>query len=814
MDQGTSFPGMGNEIGRSYVARKITLWGIVQGVGFRPFVAKLADRMGVLGEVRNTGGLVEIWVTDTPARIEAFLSALLEKKPAPAEIVHIKQEDAPFRLFDSFAILDSGEGDDEAAIIPADLSICPDCLSEFADPANPRYHHPFISCMICGPRYSIIDRIPYDRQNTSMDSFPMCDFCKGEYENRSDRRYHAQTISCHHCGPMLKVHWNGTEPASLKSEDPISLAASLILNGKIIAVKGVGGYNYICSPFQEQTVKDLRRLKGREEKPFAVMFRDRDQIRQRCMISPEEERLLLSNAKPIVLLEKRGEEQNQAGLQDFCEDTCRTSRFIGAFLPSMALHHRLLDLCGPLIVTSANRADVPIIKDEEEIFAVTDPLLSAVFYHDREIRIRLDDSVVRVIDGQPQMIRRSKGYAPMPLFLNRKAEAGQLPKEAMVLAVGGQLKSAFCLSKGPFAYVSQYFGDLDTEEAFAHYKENVERLEDLLRIRPNLVACDLHPHYRTTMFAESQGIPLLRVQHHHAHVASVMAEHDLTGPVLGVSMDGTGYGPDGTIWGGEFLLCEGETYERVGHLATIPMLGGDSSMKEGWKSAMCYLHHILSRPEESSPEQKSTLFEHLFNHPLTKDSRYELVKAGLTHRINAIESSSMGRLFDAVAAFLEIHDINRYEGECAIRLENAATAAYEAGLDPYPLAWNVTQDRQVDAGNLFLGLAQGRNLGVDTGSLALGFHVAVAQMIHTICEEVREERNVRKVALTGGVFQNKLVMDLTLARLREAGFMVYYNVSVGPNDGGICLGQVYLGMKHLEKEESYVHCNTRTGSRV
>ncbi|MDD3169424.1 MAG: carbamoyltransferase HypF, partial [Eubacteriales bacterium] len=620
---------------------KIKIWGIVQGVGFRPFVAKLADRCGTKGEVLNIGGLVDIVLTDTSTRIDAFIQALKTEKPVPAEIVHIKTEEQELREFSGFTILDSNEGDDEAAMIPADLSICPDCLAELQEEKNPRYMHPFISCMVCGPRYTIIDKIPYDRENTAMLDFPMCAFCHSEYTDRLDRRFHAQTISCHDCGPMLEYRLTGKKEAQREAASvgmiginadqrimdravtPTAWAAMQILQGRIIALKGVGGYNFVCSPFKGEAVNNLRRLKIREEKPFAVMFRDVEQIREYCHVSAEEDALLLSNAKPIVLLERKPSPDNvqhkRNDAKEISREVYKTSRFIGAFLPSMGVQYMLINICGPLIMTSANFSEMPIIKDEEEMFALQESLgweengeklLSAVFYNRRKIRVRLDDSVARVIDGQPQMIRRSKGYAPVPLYINNK-----LTKRDMILATGGQLKAAFSLSKGPFAYVSQYFGDLDSREAGQIYEENIERMEELFRIKPGLIVSDLHPRYYTTGCAEKlarmRGIPHLKVQHHHAHVASVMAEHDLREPVIGVSFDGTGYGTDGAIWGGEFLICEDTDFRRAGHLEYIRMLGGDSSMKEGWKSAFSYLHHyrkyserqelqsILSEPEDA-----------------------------------------------------------------------------------------------------------------------------------------------------------------------------------------------------------------------
>ncbi len=766
---------------------RIRIWGIVQGVGFRPFIAKLADRLGIPGEVRNIGGLVEIAATADPARMDAFLAAIRTEKPLPAEIVHIKVEAMEHRAFAGFTIVHSTAGEKEAPMLPADLAICPDCLREMREKGNPRHLHPFISCMACGPRYSIIDRVPYDRENTAMVDFPMCEFCQSEYSDRKDRRYHAQTISCHDCGPVLLCRVREKESGNKDVDggkiekqvmEPLQLASRLLDRGDIIALKGVGGYYFVCSPFQEAAVKALRRLKIREEKPFAVMFRDMAAIKAYCDVSEAEEKLLLSNAKPIVLLARRPDLAASIHAEVY-----KTSRFIGAFLPGMGLQYLLAERCGPLIMTSANLSERPIIKDDQEMFALweekADPFFAGVFYNERQIRIRLDDSVARVIDSQPQMIRRSKGYAPTPLYI-----ANTLAEDDAIFAAGAQLKSAFSLSRGSFAYVSQYFGDLDGRENFAVYEENLERMEALFRIRPQLAVSDLHPLYETTKFAEryaaARGIAWIKVQHHHAHIASVMAEHDVKGKILGVGFDGAGYGNDGTVWGGEFLLCEGMDFDRFAHLEPIEMLGGDGSMKEGWKSALCYGHRYL----EGLPR-------HLGNDP-----RWPLVKAGLENRINTIASSSMGRLFDAVAAFCGIHDTNRYEGECAIQLENWAARALQARIKPFKMEF-AYKGGKVSPGPVFAAMAEALAAGVDPAAVALGFHDAVAEMILAVAEKVREEKCVCQVALTGGVFQNKILMEKTLALLRKAGFAVYYNISVAPNDNGICLGQNYIGMAYL-----------------
>ena len=772
-------------------SERIKLWGIVQGVGFRPYVAKTSAQLGMKGQVLNIGGLVEITVTDMPLRITEFIDTLIKNKPVPAEIVHIKRESVSYREFDSFTIIKSGAGDDEAAMLPSDLAICPDCLQELYDSENPRYRHPFISCMVCGPRYTIIDRIPYDRENTSMVDFPMCSFCESQYTALNDRRYHAQTISCHECGPQLiwkenqhhapdsgidQISGSGDfSSASCKAahirRDAAVLdhAAEILRSGGVIAFKSVGGYNMLADPLNDEAVTRLRKIKNREAKPFAVMFRDTDQIKEFCFVNDTEEKLLNSSARPIILLEHR----------DLPYDEIRRSRFIGSFLPSFAAQYMLLDKISPLIFTSANLSDMPMIKDESEMEAMmaANPLIDGMIYNTRQIRVRADDSVVRVIDDQPQMIRRSKGYVPVPLYID-SAPSGK----TMIFAAGSQLKNSFALTKGPFTYISQFFGDMDTVENQQLYENNVSRLKELFRVRPEAVVCDMHPLYYTTVFAEKyaaeNGLPLIKVQHHHAHVASVMAENDLKGKVIGVSFDGTGYGTDGHIWGGEFFLCENGDTKRMSHLKYIDMIGGDSSVKDARRSALSYIHafengYMSADPPGADIEGSREIAvdisdiiaygrERLLSMPDAK-----LVTAALRSGINTVKSSSMGRLFDGVSSLLGIKDHNDYEGQCAIMLEDAAAFAQKhPGADP-------------------------------ASDLALAFHQSVIDMIIDQCMTIRDESGASQVALTGGTFQNKILMEGVLKKLRSRGFSPYYNISVSPNDGGIALGQAYVAMHRL-----------------
>ena len=790
----------------------IKIWGIVQGVGFRPFVSKLANSMGLKGRVRNLGGLVEILLTDTEDQIELFIKELNKNKPTPAEIVHIEQTTVDNLSFDDFVIEDSMSSEEGAVMIPSDLAICDDCIKEIYNPEGRRYEHPFNSCMICGPRYSIIQEVPYDRENTTMMEFEMCPACKKEYTDINNRRFHAQTISCHDCGPYLDFDLDNEQKVDSTKEISASqvdqeVAEKQKRHGKIdalgvnqqnneiiikkaiehinsegiIALKGTGGYYFACSAFSDAACVDLREIKKREEKPFAVMFRNLEQIREFCICSDYEEELLKSNARPIVLLEGSN--------NGISEKVSTTSRYIGAFLPSIALQYLILDKTGPLVMTSANISSQPMIIEDSlmeealtqinETRRLDNKAEILMLSNQREILTRLDDSVVRVIDNKPQMIRRSKGYAPVPIFVNFDEQVNTNKKN--ILATGGQLKSAFALTKGNFAYISEFLSDLESVENTDVYEERVVKLEKLLQIKPKVIVCDMHPSYYTTKFAkalvEKDKLELIMVQHHHAHIASVMAEHDIKGKILGFSFDGTGYGTDGNIWGSEMLLCEGTEFQRLGHMEYISMLGGDSSMKEAWKSCFSYLIAFELEKYRSKP-----------------DPRFDIVKAALANNINSIKSSSMGRLFDAVASLLEIQHENTYEGECAIMLENLAAKALNDDIKPYSMKFEIDNDNKYSAKPIFECIIKGMKKRVYIESLALGFHLAVAELICDLAMRNRNSIGIQQIALSGGVFQNKILMEATLKLLRNDGFKVYYNISVPPNDGGICLGQVYIGI--------------------
>jgi hydrogenase maturation protein HypF len=742
----------------------ITVFGIVQGVGYRPFVAGLAEEAGISGFVRNCGGIVEISASGNPQNLQKFTERLRREAPDGAFVLRVEVQEAEEEKFDGFHIAESGKrpaSSSEPPLIPPDLPMCEECSHELEDPENRRYRYPFISCASCGPRYSIITGLPYDRPQTTMREFPMCSACEKEYTR--GRRRHAQTISCHDCGPQLL--YCGADGKKCEKEEALRLAAQLLKNGAVLALKGVGGYQFVCSPFLPKAVERLRLLKGREKKPFAVMFPSVSSVRECCEVSSEEEKLLRSAARPIVLLRKAAE--------IFCPSVSGDSRFIGAFLPYTGLHQILTKECGPLIATSANLTTEPILVRDVDVFAMKSPYLDGVLYNTREILNPLDDSVSRVFRGKPQLIRRSRGYVPLPILLDK-------PAKRAVFAAGGDLKSCFCLLSGDRAYLSQYFGDLESFGVQKNYREGIARMEQIFGITPAMVACDLHPRYFSSQLAQSEAERLglskpVAVQHHHAHAASVMAEHHLKS-CIGVVFDGTGYGTDGTVWGGEFLLCRGAAFERAGCLSGITLCGGDEAAKNAAQTADCY--------RIAAGETKGG------SHALP------LVSAAVAGGINTFTSSSMGRLFDAAAAIFGIRERNSYEGECPIALENAATSALAKGKKPYPFRFRISQDESghltADQADFARQMIHASEIGVDAESAALGFHLAVAEMAENICLKIRERTGENRVALSGGVFANLLLSDECFNRLEKDGFKVYTNQIVPSNDGGISLGQAWI----------------------
>ncbi|MBQ8525489.1 MAG: carbamoyltransferase HypF [Clostridia bacterium] len=746
--------------------KKITVTGLVQGVGFRPFVQREAEKFSLTGTVKNTGGIVEILADGTDEALEKFIQCLSLNAPAESIIESISVEDVQcVDEHDSFEIISSDDfsSDRVMPVIPADIATCDTCLTEMLDPGNRRFMHPFISCTVCGPRYSIIKKLPYDRHNTLMDKFPMCASCAGEYDDTSDRRCYAQTVACNDCGPVLEY----MSEYALSDMSPIENAARDIQNGGIVAVKDIGGYHFACSAFDEKAVTTLRELKGREKKPFAVMFGSVDEIREYAAVSPLEEKELLSPARPIVLVEK---------IRDFSVQVCGISGSIGAFLPCNPVQHMLIKTCGPLVMTSGNFSDRPIIIENKEIFDIynNNKKLTGVLHHNRDIMTPLDDSIVRVVSGRIQLVRRGRGYTPLPV--------GVADLDKSVFAAGGDMKSSFCIASGRNAYMSQHMGDLDEQSNADVYLYNTERLKKLTGIEPEIYAADPHPLYRSREIAEEHGRRVAYVQHHIAHAASVIAEHGIEGDALCFSFDGTGYGDDGTVWGGEVFEYRKGVFSRCEHLAPVEMTGGDNISKDAGAAADCYLIDAGFEPR-------------------CKDGA--LIKAAISMHINTVKSSSMGRLFDGVCAMLGICDYNDYEGLCATMLEVMAGQADKA----YPLALPV-EDGLFATDKLIKQIKEAADKGIDTSEIALGFHNAIINAV----AETAKKHNIKSIALSGGVFMNRILTEGCIDRLTAEGFQVYINQQVPTNDGGIALGQAFAAVKsYISKKELHKNVCSSTG---
>ena len=769
----------------------LVVTGLVQGVGFRPFVEREAKRFGLTGSVLNSGGAVHIVVRADLSVVQKFMEHIRNNAPRGSMILDIsveakeeqRGEPGEKKEDSGFFILPSDEQNRGYPILPPDVSVCEDCIREMEDPKDRRYAYPFISCVSCGPRYSILNRIPYDRKTTTMDVFSMCPDCREEYGG-TGRRHHAQTISCHVCGPQL-IYWEGER--RLEKKAAMEAVIRRIRDGGIVAAKGIGGYQYICRADEKATILRLRRIKGREEKPFAVMFPEQKEVEQYCICEEEERRLLKSSAAPIVLLKKR------AGGKQFLDEVAGNSPYVGAFLPNTPFHVLLTKACGPLIVTSANDSGEPMIWKEEGDWKGKLSKADGIASHGRVINGPLDDSVTAVTDGHIRMIRRGRGYVPLPIW-----DLG--PEAPEIFAAGGDLKACFALAAKDRIYPGTYLGDLESGAVQDHYRWEKERMERLLTIHPKIYVCDKHPGYFSSVLAKEwsrrQGLRCMEVQHHHAHAASVMAEHHLTHGI-GVTFDGTGYGEDGTIWGGEFLLCRDETFTRMGYLRPVPICGGDASAKHAWQTAVCYL-------EEAGVSRK--FWMSVLGWAEEKQREIALLLAARSQGIQTVPSSSMGRLFDAAAAILGIGTENGYEGACAVGLEGAAKQAMETGEAPYPLVLPMTDGGEAvtfDTRELIRACFQAvLEQKCTLGGLALGFHRAVAASVLEGCRRIREKTGECAVLLGGGVFANRILLEACIECLREDGFLVYWNQQVPGNDGGLAVGQAYLAKLKYGREET------------
>jgi hydrogenase maturation protein HypF len=758
--------------------RAITIRGIVQGVGFRPFVHALASRHALGGFVRNHSGSVGIEVEGESGLLDRFCADLTREPPPLAEIADLTWESRRPLGERDFRIEPSTVESSHPVFISPDVATCEDCLAELFDPRGRRFGYPFINCTNCGPRLTIVTGAPYDRQRTTMAAFIMCDDCRAEYADPANRRFHAEAICCAACGPRLELRT--AAGSTISSGEAIADFAVANRAGQIGALKGLGGYHLVCDARNERAVAELRRRKQRDEKPFAVMVKDIGAARSLCELSLAEEELMLSKRRPIVLLRKRL-------AAPVVDNVAPNNQFLGIMLPYTPLHHLLVRAAGgiPLVMTSGNRSDEPIAYEDDDAIERLSEIADVFLTHDRPIRVRCDDAVTRVVAGHESPVRRSRGDAPHPITL-------PLECQCPILAVGGQLKGTFALAIGRHVCLSHHLGDLDHWEAYRAFERDIVLYEQLFEIEPAVIAHDLHPDYASTRYAIERaalgGLQSLAVQHHHAHMASCMAEHGLVETVIGVTFDGTGFGTDGAIWGGEFLVGDYREFRRAAHLRYVGMPGGDVAIREPWRMAAAHLRDAGCRLQSLRGRISA----------LSCDA----VERMLERDINTPPTSSAGRLFDAVASLAGVRDRVSYEGQAAMELEWLATDVAPDGTWPFDFA--ETRERadsqpaiEIDTRPLIRAIADDIRAGTAPARIARRFHSTLVEIIATVCGRLRTANGLDVVVLSGGSFMNAILAGESEQRLCRDGFRVYRHVRVPPNDGGLSLGQVAIAAARL-----------------
>ena len=835
--------------------KKFTVYGLVQGVGFRPYVSELCKELNITGTVKNAGGVVMILASGAEASL-ASLRANLESlngknsalPGARVDLIEEEKVECEGEEFGEMRIVESDAFDEDIRFLPPDIATCPRCEKELLDPSNRRYRYPFISCFSCGPRYTIMDAVPYDREHTTMKAFPLCEECESDYEEFGNPRHYAQIIACEKCGPKLLAYEVDQVPETAhvetmvrltgEGEDALTRTVEVLRDGGLVAIKDIGGYHIAFDPYNEEAAKRLRALKHRDRKPFAVMFPDMDSICAMCEVNEKEEELLTSDARPIVLLRKRDLKVNASegvsadgganvggtAVRLFAPGVCGASDNIGAMLPCNPLQILLLKECGPLVMTSANRGGEPMIIDDDKmcemlksphrkisnvendgennIGAIYESEgIDLVLANDREILQGLDDSVCQVFGDKVQFIRRARGYVPTPIILKY-----ELVQETF--AAGGDLKPVFAFGKKRFAYLSGYYGDLEEYSAFLAMQKGVKHFKNLFGFHEEQIVYDMHPSYASSKYAKEIARTLrgnntqedyaestvCAVQHHHAHVASVIAEHGLEGKVLGIAFDGTGYGTDGTIWGGEFLLCEtardnesgkyNHRMERIGHLKSVEMTGGDAMAKNADIPAMCYLYEA-EQNGYLNPEEN----------PYRATQKADVILASLDNHINTVKNSSAGRLFDAVAAVLDLCHENSYEGECPNVLQTAAERFAKTAVGTQSLVLHTQEEDGkiiLDSARFVADIYHKKQSGVSAEQLAYEFHVALAESVANTIAALCETYKVDQVAFSGGTFYNRLLLGEVFKRLEKTNIKLYINEQVPSGDGGLALGQLFL----------------------
>jgi len=759
---------------------RIHITGIVQGVGFRPFVYGLATRFALKGWVRNTSAGVDIEVDGDKDVLDLFLKALRDEAPPLSRIDELTASFGPASGFSAFDIVHSEAIPSAFQPISPDVAICDDCLREMLDPNDRRYRYPFINCTNCGPRFTIIQDIPYDRPKTTMAPFVMCPDCEREYKDPLNRRFHAQPVACPVCGPQVTFERLNVGMLA-SSDEAITETQRALLKGEILAIKGLGGFHLACDATNAQAVSELRKRKLRVDKPFALMMPGVETIEQHCLVSESERELLISSARPIVLLKRKTE-------SNIAHEVAPNQDWIGVMLPYTPLHHLLFtESMPPLVMTSGNLSEEPIATDNEEARSRLASLADAFLMHNRDIHIRCDDSVVRTFEHSNvetlkpvnvYPIRRSRGYSPFPV---------KLPFEVpQILAAGSELKNTFCITNKNYAFLSHHIGDMENYETLKSYEQGVEHFERLFRVKPEAIVYDLHPNYLATRYAleraERENIPTIGVQHHHAHIAACMAEHGLDGSrsVIGVSFDGTGYGEDGAIWGGEFLVADYKSYQRMFHLEYFPLPGGDASIKKPARTALALLWSLGLDWDERLESVKEF-----------SETERNLLHTQLEKKINTPSTSSMGRLFDAVSALAGVRQAVNYEGQAAIEFEALVDSAEE---EIYSFGLNQTE---VQVRGVIQSLIKDVMAGIPTSKISARFHNGLAEGVRTVVGKMSQETGIREVALSGGVWQNITLLRRTLSLLENDGFEVYIHREVPTNDGGLSLGQAMIAAGRL-----------------
>ncbi len=775
---------------------QIHITGIVQGVGFRPFVYNLAVRLNLKGWVRNTSAGVDIEADGEQEALDAFLKALRDEAPPLSRIDELTASFRPANGFTSFDIVHSESIPSAFQPISPDVAVCDDCLRELFDPNDRRYFYPFINCTNCGPRFTIIKDIPYDRPKTTMASFPMCPECEKEYTDPANRRFHAQPVACPVCGPSVWLEkssndfsrFSAAEVATTNEKEAILETRRLLAEGKIVAIKGLGGFHLACDATNAQAVTELRARKLRVDKPFALMMPDLQTVEKHCFVSSEERQLLTSPARPIVLLRRKPE-------SNIAREVAPRQDWLGVMLPYTPLHYLLFtnyqSLFSALVMTSGNLSEEPIATDNDEARRRLSKLADAFLMHDRDIHVRCDDSVVRVFSEQASVnsklstdhgslmaypLRRSRGYSPFPV---------KLPFEApQLLAAGSELKNTFCITNGRYAFLSHHIGDMENFETLKSFEQGIEHFERLFRVKPEAMAYDMHPNYLATRYAleraEREGLPAVAVQHHHAHIAACMAEHGLNEAVIGAAFDGTGFGEDGTIWGGEFLVAEYGKYQRAAHLESFPLPGGDAAIRRPARTALALLWSLGMEWEEDLAPVKEFCAEDLVT-----------LRVQLEKKINTPLTSSMGRLFDAAAALAGVRQKVNYEGQAAIEFE---ALAEEAEAEAYAFG---VESGSVGVRSALEALVRDVRAGVAVSKISARFHNGLAQAVREMVKRISLETGIRSVAFSGGVWQNLTLLGRTLALLQGDGFKVYIHREVPTNDGGLSLGQAAVAAVRL-----------------